>query len=290
MLKLMWIWSPGARTAGSHQIFDSLIFFGSDFRLRVFLLVSMGFALRLHFRGASGGIGHMKQFEFQTINWKHRFSHGGILRKSRAGRGMRPLSSREPLHLVFKADRARIKSGLRSYQRFFLIHSLLQKYSLKFFVKIEQVSIQGDHIHLLIRTTRRSNYQSFFRVIAGQIAQKFEKEGLLSVPATACKAEAATVTGTPGNRKRGRGSARRCRGQHQVTDTPAAPDTPASATIPKPKLWLHRPYTRVVRGYRAYKTVQNYIQLNEQEALGNIPYQKQRLRKLKPEQWEILWS
>jgi putative transposase len=209
----------------------------------------------------------MKQFEFQTINWMHRFSHGGILRKSRAGRGMRPLSSREPLHLVFKADRARIKSGFRSYQRFFLIHSLLQKYSLKFFVKIEQVSIQGDHIHLLIRTTRRSNYQSFFRVIAGQIAQRFEKEGLLSVPATVSKAEAAAVT-----------------------DTPAGPGTPASTTSPKPKLWLHRPFTRVVRGYRAYKTVQNYIQLNEQEALGNIPYQKQRLRKLNPEQCEILWS
>jgi putative transposase len=236
------------------------------FRLSLFVFVSVRFALRLHFCGAFGGIGHMKQFEFQKINWKHRFSHGGILRKSRAGRGMRPLSSREPLHLVFKADRSRIKAGFRSYQRFFLIHSLIQKYSLKFFVKIEQVSVQGDHIHLLIRTTRRSNYQSFFRVIAGQIAQRFEKEGLLSLPASAANAEA------------------------MVTDTPTAPGTPASATNPKPKLWLHRPFTRVVRGYRAYKTVQNYIRLNEQEALGKIPYQKQRLRKLNPEQWEILWS
>jgi REP element-mobilizing transposase RayT len=82
---------------------------------------------------------------------------------------------------------------------------LIRKYAFKFYIKIHHLSIQGDHIHLHIRTTRRSNYQSFFRVVAGQIAQQFEKEGLLTLPPK--------VTDTP----REPANPRKSKG---VTDTP----------------------------------------------------------------------
>lgn len=200
----------------------------------------------------------MQQNFFGKSNWQHRFSYGGTLRQCRAGRGARPLSSREPLHLVLKARREKIRPGFRTYQRFALIHFILRKYATHFFVKIEQVSIQGDHIHLLIRTTRRSNYQNFFRVLAGQIAQRFEQEGLLAVTSP-------NVTGTPG-RSKGPGK-------------------------PSPKgLWRHRPFSRVVRGWRAYKIVRDYIQLNEKEALGHIPYRKERLKGLSNSEWQTLWK
>ncbi len=174
-------------------------------------------------------------------------SYGGTLRQKRDGRGARPLSPREPLHLVLKANKERVRGGLRTPRRFLLIHQILEKYSKKFFVKIEQISVQADHIHLNLRTSRRSNYQSFFRVYAGQIAQRFEKEGVLTV----------------------------------VTDTPAR--------LGK-RLWRYRPFSRVVRGYRAYRTLRNYIQLNEKEATGKIPYRASRLRGLSNAEWEILWS
>jgi len=192
----------------------------------------------------------MQQIPFQKNHWKHRYSHGGSLRNQRAGRKFRPLSSREPVHLVLKANKERVRSGFRTYRRFFLIQGILQKYSNRFFIKIEQVSVQADHIHLLIRTSRRSNYQSFFRVFAGQIAQRLEQEQLLTV----------------------------------VTDTPQAPLKVAK------KLWKHRPFTRVIRGWRAYRIVRDYIQLNEQEALGRIVYRKQRLKGLSSQEWEILWA
>lgn len=197
----------------------------------------------------------MKQLGFQKPNWKHRYAHGGSLRNARAGRFSRPLSGKDPVHLVFKAHRQRIKSGFRTYKRYFLIHKLIDRYSRRFFVKIEQISVQGDHLHLLIRTGRRSNFQSFFRVVAGQIAQQFEKQEL-------------------------------------VTDTPAAEagsrvtDTPKAGT----GLWKHRPFTRVVKGWRAYRIVRDYIQLNEREALGVIDYNQQRLRGLSREEWQALWS
>lgn len=118
-------------------------------------------------------------------------------------------------------------------------------------MKIEQISIQHNHIHLLIRTRRRSQYQAFFRVTAGQIAQRFGKEGLFK--------------------------------KSNVTDTPAGSQ---GAT----KLWRYRPFSRVVRGWKAYKIVRDYIQLNEFEVLGLIPYRRQRLRGLSSQDWEILWG
>ena len=56
------------------------------------------------------------------------------------------------------------------------------------------------------------------------------------------------------------------------------------------RLWKYRPFTRVMRGWKAYKITRNYVQLNEQEALGNIPYKKQRLKGLSAGEWEVLWA
>lgn len=167
---------------------------------------------------------------------------GGSLRTTRQGRLARPLATKVPIHLVFKINKGVLRGGLRAPQRFALINKLVKKYQEKFHISVEQFSIQNDHIHMLMRTSRRSNYQSFFRVLAGQIAQQFVL-------------------------------------QKWVTDTPKGV-----------KLWKHRPWTRVVRGgWRAIQTVRNYIQLNEKEVLGKIPYKKQRLRGLSTAEWETLW-
>lgn len=184
----------------------------------------------------------MQKSFFKT---NHQVSHGGDLRKSRKGRGSRPLATKVPIHLVFKVNKKYVKGGLRLSKRFQLIHQLLQIYQAKFFIKVEQISIQNDHIHLLVRTSKRSNYQNFFRVFAGQIAQRMKNRGLLTI------------------------------------------DDSKQAV----QLWKHRPFTRVVRGgWRAIQVVRNYIQLNEKEALGIIPYKKERLRGLSLLEWEFLWT
>jgi len=196
------------------------------------------------------GIGHKKQFSFFKTDWQHFLCHGGSLRQKRKGRGMRPLSTKEPLHVVFKVNKSILRhKSLRSYSCFFLINKLIEKYSQYFHVKIEQISIQADHVHLLLRTSRRSQFHNFFRVLSGQIAQRFKKAGLLK----------------------------------NVTDTPNSHKVEQS-------LWKYRPFSRVIRGYKAYKTARNYIQLNEKEALQEIPYQKNRLRGLSTSDWQILWS
>ncbi|QLY24522.1 transposase [Bdellovibrio sp. KM01] len=183
----------------------------------------------------------MKQQTFSSLKipWKHRYCHGGILRKSSLGRGARPLSHRDPMHLVFKVNKAAIKGGLRHSRNFSLINRLMKKYSAKFFVKVEQFSVQTDHVHLLVRGSKRSNVQSFLRVLAGQFAQR--------------------LTDTPNQKREG------------------------------PSVWKYRPFSRVIKGFKPYKIVKDYIQLNEREAQGR-PYSKTRLRGLSQEQLIELWK
>ena len=210
----------------------------------------------------------MKQLTFKTTSWKHRDRHGGELRKLRAGRKMRALSTKDPIHLVLKANRETIRGGLRFYKRYFLIQKLVRIYSKKFFVKIEQVTIQGDHIHMLIRISKRSLCQSFLRVLSGQIAQQFMNQGLTTtqtkemfVTDTLISGTSSVMTGTPFTAEKS-----------GVTDSPKEPSTK--------RLWKYRPFTRVVKGWKAYRIVRDYISLNEAEALGIIAYSKKRLRAL----------
>lgn len=173
-----------------------------------------------------------KQESFLKYEWDHRYKHGGELRKKRAGRFSRPLSTKHPHHLVFKLHKQKLRHRtLRSASGFLLTQKIIQRYAKMFFIKIEQVSIQNDHIHMLIRTSRRSLFQNFFRVVAGQISQQFQKEGLLKL----------AVTGSPSTTAKSR------------------------FEVPKVDLWMHRPFTHLAKSIRAYLNVKNYIQLNEKE-------------------------
>jgi REP element-mobilizing transposase RayT len=186
----------------------------------------------------------------QNFSSKSRFkpwTHGGQQRNKREGRGRRPLSisNRASLHLIFKIEKRNLRQrSLRSPQCFVLVRHILKKYARHFQVRIGHVSIQHDHIHLCVQTSRRSQFQHFFRVVPGQIAQQFQ------------------------NNK-------------WVTDTPKRA---------KDRLWKERPWTRVVWGVKALLTLRNYIQLNEKEVTGTLPYRKQRLKGLSAGEWEILWT
>jgi hypothetical protein len=96
------------------------------------------------------------------------------------------------------------------------------------------------------------------------------------------------VTGTPRNRTSAKSPL-----YEPAPDTarkPAASHAKAQGSARIPKLWKYRPFTRVVRGFRAYKIVRDYIQLNEKEATGEIRYSKQRLRGLLADELSRLWS
>ena len=211
-----------------------------------------------------------KQISFFKTDWKHHHNHGGQLRQKRKGRKQRPLSCSDPLHVVFKINRELLRrKSLRDYKNFTLVKKILARYAKRFFIKVEQVSVQADHIHCLVRTSRRSHFHYFFRVTAGQIAQQFQNKDLLEL-----------------SRLR------------KVTDTPQLNNKPKIGLVDQRqatkgegslKLWKYRPFSRVVKGWKAYKIVRNYVQLNEKEALGRITYRKERLKGLSLAEWGLLW-
>ena len=171
----------------------------------------------------------------------------------------RPISSRDPIHLVFKANRENVPGGLRAPRRYRLIYLLCDRYARRFFIKIESVSVQGDHLHFIVRTSRRSTLQNFLRVFSGQVSQQLANNGLT---------RSGDVTDTPAIASPGRGSKSLVVNERQ-------------------KFWKYRPFTRVVKSYQAHRIVQNYVRLNELEAQSKIPYRKTRLRGVRQEEWEM---
>ncbi len=122
-----------------------------------------------------------KQLSFEKTNWQHRLNHGGSIRNKRLGRKARPLSTKASHHVVFKAEKKNLRRGLRSPLGFQICLKVLKDYSHRFHIKIQSQAICGDHVHLVIRIKKRSLAQHFLRVVAGQIAQRFEKNGFLKL-------------------------------------------------------------------------------------------------------------
>jgi REP element-mobilizing transposase RayT len=241
------------------------------------------------------GIGHnkkQKQFSLFKTNWKHQFNYGGTLRNLRKGRGQRPLSCSEPLHLVFKINKDRLKTRtLRSARNFKLANHIIQKYAKKFFIKIEQLSIQPDHIHCLLRTSRRSNFHYFFRVVAGQIAQQLENLEMLNPPIKSSLRKTHQNSHSPllsliAQKSLPTAIQKNLIKMKKEEDQSSVTDTPRTTL----RLWKYRPFSRVVRGYKAYLIVKDYIQLNEKEVTGVTRYSKSRLKGLSLGDWELLWE
>ncbi len=249
------------------------------------------------------GIGHTTQQRsfLESRQHRHRHCHGGTLRNQRRGRRTRPLSTKDPLHVVFKINRDRLAS-LRGHRSYPLTLGVIRQYAKKFAVKLTELSVQHDHIHILLKTPKRARYQDFLRVVPGQIAQRLQLADLMldreperprrrrsPVPVRGRNGEGSRrVTDTPRKVRYGSGVTDTPRRTRPVTHTP-----PWRGEGPRRKpgtgLWKHRPYSRVVLGRRARATAAAYVRLNEQEALGKIPYRKERLRGLSAGEWELVW-
>src|SRR5262249_40130100 len=98
-----------------------------------------------------------------------RTEHGGAV-----GRGKRkterPVSTRRPMHLVMKSDRAH---GAWSLQK----HAAMVRATLRVAARRNQIrgyalANVGTHLHLLIRVRRRTDFQRFLRSFTGLVARR----------------------------------------------------------------------------------------------------------------------
>lgn len=99
----------------------------------------------------------------------------------------------------------------------------------------------GNHLHLQIKLSNRFGYRPFIRAVTAAIAM--------------------AVTGR--NRWTVGNHADQLEGIHSKIDG-------SSATAKKrEKFWDYRPFTRVVKGFKAVLTLRDYLRINQLEGEGN---------------------
>lgn len=95
-------------------------------------------------------------------------SFGGQLIKKGQRKVARPLNCKQPIHLVLRCKSSRL---LREQ---IYVEYYLEKFSMKFAVKIYQKATVSNHIHLLIKVEDRVQYTKFVRALSGALAKSLK--------------------------------------------------------------------------------------------------------------------
>ena len=111
---------------------------------------------------------------FKVSDYKSDFG-GEALKKKRKSR--RPLSSKNAIHLVLRADMQKNETTQKTaslLKHKNQIEKMFLKYSTKFKVKIYKKALASNHIHVLALFVSRQNYVQFIKAISGQMAQQLK--------------------------------------------------------------------------------------------------------------------
>jgi len=95
--------------------------------------------------------------------------YGGTLLKGRR-KSKRPLSKKHPLHLVVRSEKAKGRASFFYFKKD--IEYFIKKHGRRFGVKIYQVAIQSNHLHLVLRIHNRKLYGKFISAVTGAIAHR----------------------------------------------------------------------------------------------------------------------
>ena len=100
----------------------------------------------------------MRQTAFSFLGDFKREFGGSLLAGKR--KTMRPLSTKEPIHLVLKSTGNRVFSpGDRR------IENLIRNQAAKYKIKLFRISLNWTHVHAIIQIKDRKSYNSFIRTV-----------------------------------------------------------------------------------------------------------------------------
>ncbi len=146
----------------------------------------------------------------------------------------RPVDPKRPIHLVLTSSKARGDWALTNTENRRHIREALHQGRKRFGVKVYSQGTQGNHLHLLIKSPSRRDFQSFLRYLAGRLAMKITG---------ACKG-------------------RRLKRSFQDSNTESSARG----------FWDALAFTRLVAWGRDFLSVKDYVELNEQE--GQLVWSK----------------
>jgi REP element-mobilizing transposase RayT len=111
--------------------------------------------------------------------FKVSLEHGGDIGKGKR-KEARPLSTKHPIHVVFRMGAVGLQYSLLRKENRKIIEEELDKWAKHFGIKVYERGLQGNHCHLVIRGFFRQAIQNFLRVFAGQVARRLiERWGAL---------------------------------------------------------------------------------------------------------------
>jgi putative transposase len=123
----------------------------------------------------------MKQLKFNKHDFRKMAAFGGALMKKAKYRTARPISAKHPMHVVLRSNYKPTLGGFLNARNKKVVESQLAKLATKYGVKIYQVAINSNHIHLLVKITKRQAYAAFIRNLTGTIALKITSASKLKM-------------------------------------------------------------------------------------------------------------
>jgi len=112
----------------------------------------------------------MKQ---QELFKKTEKAYGGNLRNKRKGRHARPLAVKNSMHLVLRSSKATGKWSFFKHHK--KINGIVDKFALKYGVKILSLANASNHLHFHIKLSNRYTYRPFIRALTAAIAMAVTK-------------------------------------------------------------------------------------------------------------------
>lgn len=167
-----------------------------------------------------------------------RFFGGALLNKSNP-KIARPLSKKEPIHLVLKSARAFGPSSMLQKYNVTKIDSLIRNQAKLNNVKIYRFVNVGNHLHLVIKLEDPKLFAKFIRAVTGLIARHVLK------------------------RERGPGIS-----SAEEFSIPKKASPQDQAMHKKNQFWVARPFTRLIAWGRDYNYVSGYMDKNQNQANG----------------------
>lgn len=94
--------------------------------------------------------------------------HGGDVRKGRR-KLARPLAAKRPMHLVFRATKAKGEKSFLHRDHKGIIYLLLLDIAERFGIKIFRYENVGNHLHLVVQGRTRAGIRAFLRVFPQKV-------------------------------------------------------------------------------------------------------------------------
>ena len=108
----------------------------------------------------------MKQGAFQGMH-KTKLEFGGsMLNENTNPKTKRPLSSNLPIHLVLRS----VRSWMRAPKHFANVNEIVARVAKRHGVRVYEYANVGNHLHLLIKISRRPRWAAFIRELTGRLA------------------------------------------------------------------------------------------------------------------------